>query len=447
MSERWLNVAPDAAQKRAARFEVWQSGQGIVFESPAAEKAYQTRAALIRSAIEMEDMPARVPVCPSVGHFPLEYSDTTWREAMYDYEKLAAAWEGFFKDFNPDGYGGPTSITPGPALQLLDLKLFRWAGYGLEDNLEYQYVEAEYMKADEYQALIDDPSGYFLNVYFPRIFGVLKPFETIPLLPPVHEMPAFAPFMAPFGAPGLSQALQTLVKAGQETLKWREVMGRVSAKIMGKGLPPISGGFTKAPFDVIGDSLRGTRGILTDMFRNPDLLLEACERITPFMVKCGIRSCTANNHLIAFIPLHKGADGFMSDDQFKTFYWPTLRKLIVGLVNEGIVPLLFAEGGYNQRLEAICDIPEKKVIWWFDQTDMEKAKATVGQVACLKGNVPLDLLCTAQTSEVADYCKNLIDMAGQNGGFIFSSGAGMQGAKPENVKAMIDCAVEYGVYK
>jgi hypothetical protein len=447
MGERWLKVASDAAQKRASRFEIWQSGQGISFASPEAEKQYQERATLFQDAIEMTKKPVRVPVCPGMGHFPLEYAGISWREAMYDYQKLAAAWELYFKDFNPDGYGGPTSITPGPALEMLDLKLYRWAGFGLEDDQEYQYVEAEYMKAEEYQDLIDDPSGYFLNVYFPRIFGALKPFEKFPLLPPIHEMPLFAPFMAPFGLEDMDSALQTLMKAGRETLKWRAVAGQVSADIMGRGIPSFVGGFAKAPFDVIGDSLRGTRGILTDMFRHPDMLLEACERITPFMVKCGVNSCKANNHLIAFIPLHKGADGFMSDDQFQTFYWPTLRKLIVGLINEGIVPLLFAEGGYNTRLEAICDIPEKSVIWWFDQTDMEKAKATVGQVACIAGNVPLDLLCTARPDEVEKYCENLIDVAGKDGGFIFSSGAGVQGAKAENVKAMIDCAVKYGVYK
>jgi len=34
---------------------------------------------------------------------------------------------------------------------------------------------------------------------------------------------------------------------------------------------------TKAPFDVIGDSLRGTKGVMLDMFRYPDELKEACE--------------------------------------------------------------------------------------------------------------------------------------------------------------------------
>ena len=43
-----------------------------------------------------------------------------------------------------------------------------------------------------------------------------------------------------------------------------------------------------------------------------------------------------------------------------------------------MVPQLFAEGGYNQRLEVISDIPKGKVVWWFDLTDMALAKKTVG---------------------------------------------------------------------
>ena len=114
-----------------------------------------------------------------------------------------------------------------------------------------------------------------------------------------------------------------------------------------------------------------------------------------------------------------------------------LRKLIIGLVNEGCVPQLFAEGKYNQRLEAICDVPKGKTVWWFDLTDMMQAKKTVGQVACIAGNVPVSLLCTGTPQDVSLYCKDLIDSVGWDGGFIFSTGAGMQGARVENVKAML----------
>ena len=300
------------------------------------------------------------------------------------------------------------------------------------------------MKAGEYQDLIDDPSGFFLHVYFPRIFGALKPLEKMPLLPPIHEIPLVPPAVLPFGMEDVKEMLQKLGEAGDETHRWHAVMSRVAASIMGEGYPSFSGGFSKAPFDVIGDSLRGTRGILMDMFRHPDELKEACERITPFMIRFGAASCRGAGHIMPFIPLHKGADGFMSDEQFRTFYWPSLRKVIIGLIDEGMVPLLFAEGGYNQRLEIISDLPKGKTVWWFDATDMARAKATVGRVSCIAGNVPVSLLCTGTTDDVKDTCRSLIETAGKDGGFILSTGAGMQGSRPENVKALIDASREYG---
>ena len=446
MKERWVEVAADADEKQKARFDLWFSGQGIPFVNPEAEAAYRDRVTLLKDAIQMKRVPARVPICPSAGFFPIQYAGISMYDAMYDYEKLAQAWEKYCTDFAPDVYNAPTSIVPGKVLDILGFNLYQWPGHGVTKEHEYQYVEKEYMKEEEYQDLIDDPTGFFLNVYFPRIFDELKSLERLPLIPSVNEIPCLPPALVPFGTESLQGALKTLMGAGEETERWLEAVRLINGSVMGQGYPAFSGGFTKAPYDVIGDTLRGTRGIVMDLYRHPEELKEACERITPFMVKSGVASCKVSGNIMPFIPLHKGADGFMSDEHFRIFYWPTLRKLIIGLVNEGIVPQLFAEGCYNQRLEVICDVPKGKTVWWFDLTDMQKAKETVGKVACIAGNVPLSLLCTATPDKVKGYCRKLIDVAGKDGGFILSTGAGMQGARPENVKAMIDFSRRYAIY-
>lgn len=447
MKERFLEVSAEAEKKQEERYAAWLKAEGVPFADGSAEAAYRERVTLLKDALELKRVPERIPVCPSAGFFPNEYAGITMYDAMYDYGALAGAWEKYHLDFEPDAYNGPTTVVPGKVLDVLDLKLYQWPGHGVSLEREYQYVEGEYMKAQEYQDLIDDPTAFFLNTYFPRIFGSLKPFETLPLFPPVNEIPLVPPFAVPFAAEPMRAALESLGRAGEEALRWRAALREMGGKIMGRGYPPFAGGFTKAPFDVIGDSLRGTRGVMLDMFRYRDELKEACERLTPIMVKCGVASCRATGHIMPFIPLHKGADGFMSGEQFKTFYWPTLRKLIIGLINEGLVPQLFAEGAYNERLEVISDIPKGKALWWFDRTDMKKAKDTVGRVACLAGNVPLDLLCTGTPDDVKAYCRDLIDAAGAKGGFILSTGAGLQGSKAANVRAMMESAKEYGVYR
>ncbi len=447
MKARWLEPAADADEKQEARFETWLSGEGISFASPEAKEDYKARVTLIKDAIQLKRTPARIPICPSAGFFPIQYAGVSMYDAMYDYDALTRAWEKYCSDLTPDAYNAPTTVVPGKVLEILDLKLGRWPGHGVSEESEFQYVEKEYMKGDEYEDLIDDPTGFFMSTFFPRILGTLKPLQKMPLFPPVNEIPLIMPALFPFGDEEVQTAFSNLAKAGEEAIRWRDAVRRLSGTIIGRGYPAFSGGFTKAPFDVIGDCLRGTREILMDMYRHPDELIEACERITPFMIKAGVAACKATGHIMPFIPLHKGADGFMSDEQFQTFYWPTLRKVIIGLVDAGVVPQLFAEGGYNQRLEVISDVPKGKVVWWFDLTDMARAKEIVGPTACIAGNVPLSLLCTASPDDVKDYCKELIDVAGKDGGFIFSTGAGMQGSRPENVKAMIDFSKDYGIYK
>jgi hypothetical protein len=446
MKKRFAEVSPEAQKKQEERFSLWLNGEGIPFVDAEAEAAYRERVTLLKDAIQLEKTPTRIPVCPSAGFFPMQYARITMFDAMYDYQALSKAWEAYHQDLAPDAYNSPTTIVPGRVLDILDLKIYQWPGHGVSEEREYQYVEDEYMKAEEYQDLIDDPTAFFMNVYLPRVFGTLKPFTAFPILPSINEIPLVPPMAMPFGAENMKAALDSLGRAGDEALRWRAAVRGIGERTMGKGYPAFSGGFTKAPFDVIGDSLRGTKGVMLDMFRCQDELMEACERLIPSMIKCAVAACRATRHIMPFIPLHKGADGFMSQEQFKTFYWPSLKKLIVGLVNEGLVPQLFAEGGYNTRLDIISDVPKGRVLWWFDRTDMKRAKETVGRVACLAGNVPLDLLCTGTPDEVRTYCKELIDAAGRDGGFILSSGAGIQGSKPDNVKAMIDFSKEYGVY-
>ncbi|GAI27983.1 unnamed protein product, partial [marine sediment metagenome] len=98
------------------------------------------------------------------------------------------------------------------------------------------------------------------------------------------------------------------------------------------------------------------------------------------------------------------------------------------------------------RLEIISDIPKGKAVYHFECTDIFKAKEILGDRVCIRGNVPLSLLCTGTPEEVKDYCKKLIDVVGKDGGFIMDAGATLDDAKPENVKAMCDFTKEYGVY-
>lgn len=434
-------------ERQEQMFERWLAPQGVEFASEEAKKAYQERVTRLKDAIQLKKAPDRVPVCPFTGFFPVYYAGFTPQEVMYDYDKAGVALKKYVLDFAPDAYLGMFLWPPGRFFDILDYKLYKWPGRGVPAESGYQYVEAEYMKAEEYDALINDPTDFWLRTYFPRIFGALRPFEKLAALTDVLEMPLTCGSFIPFGLPDVQEALKALMEAGNEALRWAVALQTVEKNIQGQGFPALAGGASKAPFDIIGDTLRGTHAILMDIYRRPDKLLEALEAVTPLAIRMGASAAKAAGNPIVFMPLHKGADGWLSDKQFKTFYWPTLKKVILGLIEEGLVPFLFAEGAYNTRLEVIAeDLPPGKTIWLFDDTDMAKAKEILGKVACIAGNVPITLLTLGTPQEIKDYCKRLIETVGKDGGFILSTGAVVDNIRPENLRAILEAAREYGAY-
>jgi uroporphyrinogen-III decarboxylase len=231
--------------------------------------------------------------------------------------------------------------------------------------------------------------------------------------------------------------------AGAEALQWAMATGAIEGELAAAGFPQILGGFTKAPFDVIGDTLRGTKGIMLDLRRQPEKLLQAMEALVPLMIRMGVGAAQQTGHPIIFIPLHKGADGFLSDEQYKKFYWPTLRAVMVGLIEQGCIPLPAAEGGYGSRLQVIRDIPKGSTLWMIDQTDMVQAKQALDGIACVLGNVPMDMLSLGTPEQVREYAQDLIKNANGNGGFIMGNGAFFDQAKPENVAAFVQTAKEH----
>jgi uroporphyrinogen-III decarboxylase len=148
------------------------------------------------------------------------------------------------------------------------------------------------------------------------------------------------------------------------------------------------------------------------------------------------------------MPLHKGTDNFMSPKQFETFYWPTLRKVMMGLIEQGCVPMPFAEGHYDARLETIKnDLPKTSTIWYFEHTDMARAKKILGGHACIAGNLPATILMTGTPQDVKAHCKKLIETCAPGGGYILTGGAQIDKGDPANLKAMTEAVREYGVYE
>ena len=444
MDKQWSEMTPE--EKREQRFQWMLSPDGISFPSAEAEQAYKKRIQALIDVYHVRE-PEVVPVNLPIGNLPFAAAGVTYHDLMYEPGKARAAAAKFTAETGLDAPLGVSAL-PGRVLDLLDYKLYNWPGHGLGVNAPgYQFNEGEYMTADEYDQLIRDPSNFWTRVYFPRIFGALEPFRLLQPVTDVTEIVQVVSHFAPYARIEVRQALQRLIEVGEELSRWTEGAGG-ARRGGGSATPGLMNTFAKAPFDTIGDTLRGTKGIMLDMRRHPDKLLAALDAIAEVSIANAVETLNAGRGLMAYFPLHKGADGWMSQQQFETFYWPSLRKVIWGLIDEGIQVMLFAEGSYDSRLELVHEFPKGTVAWLFDRTDMARAKRILGDKCCISGNVPASLLTAGSAEEVKEYCRKLIEDCAPGGGYILAAGtAQVDNISFENIRAMAEAAQEYGVYR
>jgi len=438
MEKKWSELSADEKQK--VRFERWLSSGEVDFISPEAEYMYKKRVQRFIDVISLKE-PDRVPVITPAGYIPAHYCGYTIKEAMYEPEKVITAWEKYTRDFDHDVIPNARFLRCGRSLDILGAKGLKWAGNGLPDDCDAQVVEIENLKADEYDIYLKDKSDFQFRYNLPRTYRVAEPLSK---LPPLSAIPG--PSIA-FADPDILAAFRAFGEAGKAESAWNKMISGINRRAMALGIPGFSQAFGGgSPFDRIG-AMRGTIGTALDMFKQPEKLIAVMEDTVSSMLKQIANTAEMTGPPIAFVALHRGADGWMSEEQFLTFYWPYLKKIILGYIEEGIVPQLFAEGAYNTRLEIIKELPAGKVIWHFDKTDMIKAKAVLGDRACIMGNVPSSLLIAGTPDEVKAHCKQLIETVGNGGGYILSYGATPNQSKIENINAMRDSAKEFGVYR
>ena len=433
--DNWSKMSP--VERQRARLDHWEKAEGLKFHDAAAEAAYRARANRLRKCLDMAGPDRPVADIRGAGENILRRKGMNGRDILYGHERAYDAVIEFHRDFQPDLATIP-SLYPGDVFDTLDFRTYVWGGRQLADEYVIQAVENEYMVAEQYAVFAEDPSGFWLKSYLPRMFGALGPMALLPDWPLVSEIVDVGGAILPFGRPEVQAMLKTLMAAGDQAAKWAAVRGKIGGELAAMGFPPMSAATLKAPFDYLGDTLRGTKGILMDMYRRPNDVTKACEAYVPVLVRAITAACDRTGAPLAWYPLHKGADAFMSQKQFDKFYWPTFKAVMLGLYEEGITNFAFVEGTYNNRLEAISEMPERSVLWHFDKTDMAKAKQVLGDKFTLMGNVPPSLMTTGSFDEMRAYCDRLVDLFSDSRGFILAFGCGFEGTADEKVRAYMD---------
>lgn len=236
-----------------------------------------------------------------------------------------------------------------------------------------------------------------------------------------------------------------LLELGQETQSWNEVEATYHQEMESLGYPIAYVANFAPPFDLVADYLRGLRGVMLDMYRNPEKLLAAVEVYIQPQVENAIAWAEAVDNPRIVLWLHRGAAGFMSNEQYERFYWPSLRRVVLALVEADCFPILRVQGDYTPRLPFLADLPAGKVPIHYDRVDRQEVKRVMGGRQCFWGNVPSSLLATGFPQQVKDDVRELIDLFAPDGGLIIDGNLGIPDeARPENVAALREAVDTYG---
>jgi hypothetical protein len=408
------------------------------------EQLYNERLARVLAAATCQQ-PDRIPVFGPFQKYPYQFAGVILKDAMNDYALAREACHKFVDYFQPDLDFGPLFANPAKAMEIFGWTAFKWPGHGLDDDVMYQYQDGEYMMADEYDEFVYDPSGFMMNKWAPRQFTSMKGFaQAIPWRRFMWS--GWMSLNSFWSTPEFQETLRTITAGAEEVSKWWASQYQYQEEIKAKGFPMAMVPFVWPPFDIIGDTLRGTRSILTDMRRRPAKLHAALDVATKIFIEIGSKAAGAQLPF-AWIWVHKASREFMSDAQFKEFYWPYLRKGLIALIDQGIIPVLYWEADLESRLEHIVDIPPGKAIYHIATTNFERAWDVLGGKVCVAGNVPNVTLLGGTPDDVTAYCKQIIDYTKGKPGLIMDTSIVLDEARPENLKAMFDFTREYGVYR
>ena len=393
------------------------------------EQLYAQRLKRYVTAMRNEK-PDMIPIRPFVAEFTAKHAGYTCQEVTHDFEKAFIAARKCAADFDWDAVVANMVYVWTGLTQAIGLKYYAVPGIDISPDTGFQYLEppedGAFMKPDEYDQLIEDPTGFLFNVWLPRVSSDVSA----------------------MGQPTSYRNNLSFLKGGMAMLSYFNGFGKqIELLRTESGTVSAIAGILKAPFDIIADKLRGYLGLLTDLFERPAKVLAACEAMMPHLLHVALSGADPDKNVPIGFWMHRGCVPFVSHEHFNKFYWPTLKPIIEEIWARGHQVLFYAEGNWNAHLKSFAELPEKSIVYHVDQADIFEVHKALGDKFCVSGGIPNFLLSYGTPQEVRDYCKKVIDGVARDGGYIMDAGAIMQDdTKVENVRAMTELTREYGVY-
>jgi hypothetical protein len=379
----------------------------------------------VLDAIFFQKEPDRVPVIGNgINFFPAKYAGITCEEFMFDRKKLRSSVLKVVKDFDLDMHFINYMFGVGQLVQRAEFNLLRLPGHGVDKNSGYQYNERDRLKTEEYDAFRKEGMDFLIKTISPRIAGMFK-----------YKSPK-------------KEAIETSLLL--QFIEYGSFVVEMQHEMKLNGGYTIFGTLALPPYDIMSFAFRSLHSISRDLIKKQtrESVVDICNRMNPWLLS-----------LWTMLPKITGCNGVwfpserafsLSPKQFETYYWPTLKQMILKLVKEGLIPFLTWESDVTHLVPFLLELPKnvsRRCVFNCDTSDIFKVRKILGDHMCIAGNIPLSTMCVGTPHDVEKYCEKLFAELKPGGGFLLSPALGIPDeAKPENVHAMINYAKKYGKY-
>ena len=401
-----------------------------MFKDPATEKRYGERMDRYATAMAC-GTPDRIPIRFLFQEAAAHYAGYTNQQVSCDYDLAFEATRRMAEDIGSD------------AVMLNAI----WGNYGVAKSASWKYIHVpgvdtgtdnviqfsepeleseEYLRFDEYEEFIDDPTGFLFTKWFPR-------YTTRLAIP---------------GEPVTFDHNATLISGALAFGNYMHAFGPAADKLKYEsGVVNATAGVIKAPFDLLTDKFRGYLNMTRDTIKHPEMVRKACEALMPHILTNALAGADPDKKVPITIWAHRGCVPYFNRKTFDEIFWPTLKPVFEEVIAKGYQILFYSEGNWEAHYDALLELPAGSIIYHFDKGDpVRAAKAFKGHFA-ISGGLPYDVLAHGTTGDVRREMKELFSVMKPEGGYILDCSALMlSDINPENIKVAVDYTMEHGVY-
>ncbi|KIR03748.1 Uroporphyrinogen-III decarboxylase [Lachnospiraceae bacterium TWA4] len=388
--------------------------------------------------------PDRVPFIPSMSNFyALSYNVSIY-DAMKDLRFIKPVMQDYLSRFSPDLVYLPCFFPIDP-MKFAGYDNVKWPGpdFNLPVNTPYQYVDSTFLEEDEYDSYLKDPSAFLMKKVLAKRYHAFAGLEYLN----IQSLCGQSIFsLAALAAPPIKSAIENLLKTADMVQENLNDMIDITKMIVEKGFIPYGGSTASAPFDEFADNIRGLVNTCCDLISDPESVDEAINRWADISIPAIINQAKLSHDQYVFMPLHCGTDTFMSADTYREHYWPTLKRMLEEVVAADLTPLVFCEGKYDSKLDIIKDVPKGKIVYFFEDVDLENACRTLEGVANVAGGMRTQTLMRGNIDEVVAETKKSLEIGKKYGNFIMSNTLALDKIDLDVMQAWQDTTFEYGRY-